>query len=423
MSSFSVQGLGGKAELEGEIQVSGAKNAILPLMAAATLIEGEVAFSNVPDIADVASMGALLEGLQAFVTRKTGVVEVDAAKMTGFKLDPALAGQLRASVILMGPILARMGRVSLPHPGGDVIGERPIDLFVSGFQKLGAKFSETGELYTLEAPQGLTGGEIFFRVVSVTATEALMMAATFAKGPVTLKNCAMEPEVVEVAKFLKACGARIEGAGTPTVIVFPSALVAPSSPFPIMADRIEAATYLILGALAGKKITVTGAEPTHMDALIQALWEMGVPLAISGSSITVSKPDKLVATNIRTHEYPGLATDVQPPLTVLLTQAEGESIVRESVFDGRLLYTAELVKMGADISMETPHRVRVRGATPLRGANITTPDIRAGLAFLLAAAAASGESTIGNAELIDRGYEHIENKLSKLGLSIKRVKA
>jgi UDP-N-acetylglucosamine 1-carboxyvinyltransferase len=422
MSSLSVTGLGGRAELEGEIAVSGAKNAVLPLMAAAALLEGETMLTNVPDIADVASMGKLLEGTGAFITRGKGTLAVDAKKLSGVVFDHAIAKSLRASIILIGPILARLGRVTFPHPGGDVIGERPIDLFISGFEKLGAKFSESGELYTLEAPQGLRGGEIFFRVVSVTATETLMMAATLAKGAVTLKNCAMEPEVVAVAEFLKTCGARVEGAGTPTVIIFPAGLQVPALSFQVLPDRIEAATYLVLGALAGKKLTVLGAEPTDMDATIQTLWMMGVPLSINGSSITVAKPDKLLPTGIRTHEYPGLATDVQPPLTVLLTQADGESVVRESVFDGRLAYTKELVQMGANIEMETPHRARIKGPTPLKGADIMSPDIRAGLAFILAAAVAKGESKIGNAELIDRGYERIEEKLSKIGLSIKRVK-
>lgn len=418
--TFVIRGLAGGKSLSGTIAVSGAKNAALPVMAASAMVSGETRLENVPDIRDIDSMARLLEKLGAFVTRKDHTLSVGAKNITGSVLDTELSKSMRASILLSGPLLARFGRVTFPHPGGCVLGSRPIDVFIDGFKKLDAEFSEDGETYTLSAPHGLSGGDIFFRTVSVTGTETLMMAATAARSPVTLRNAAMEPEVVATAEFLKACGAVISGAGTPTIVIFPSSLQPPASSFQIIPDRIEAASFLVLGALAGEGITVSGTRPEHLGAVIEALLSMGVPLSIEGDSITVSAPEKLSPIDLKTHEYPGFPTDVQAPLTVLLTQASGESTVLETIFDGRLNYVSELVRMGADIQLWNPHKASVRGTTSLKARDINGPDIRAGLAFILAAVAADDVSHIGNARLIDRGYENIENKLSAVGVSIKR---
>ncbi|MES2014303.1 MAG: UDP-N-acetylglucosamine 1-carboxyvinyltransferase [Patescibacteria group bacterium] len=418
---FLIEGLGGKKTLKGSIPVFGEKNTALPLMAAASLIQGESKFTNVPHIADVASMGRLLEGLGAFVTHTGTELTISAKDLTGTVLNQDLAKSMRASVLLTGPILARRGAVTFPHPGGCVLGSRPIDIFVTGFQKLGATISEENEeFYTLSAPNGLSGGEIFFRAVSVTATETFLIAATLAKAPVTLRNAAMEPGIVATAEFLQSCGAHIEGAGTPTIVIHPSTLTASSAAFPVVPDRIEAGSFLILGALAGEKITVTGVNPKHMDALLESFATMGVPISIAGDSITVSAPEKLLPIEIRTHEYPGFPTDLQAPMAVLLTQAEGESVIFETIFDGRLNYTAELVRMGADIKVWNPHRAEIKGSKSLKARDIDGPDIRAGLAFILAAAIADGTSHVGNAHLVDRGYESIEKRLQAVGLSISR---
>jgi UDP-N-acetylglucosamine 1-carboxyvinyltransferase len=358
--------------------------------------------------------------LGAFVTRDGRSLSVNAKGLSQSVLDQVLAKSMRASIVLIGPLLARLGSVTFPHPGGDVIGERPIDIFISAFEQLGAVFSENADTYTLSAPRGLSGGEIFFRVVTVTGTETLMMAATSAKAPVILKNCALEPEVVALAEYLISCGADIKGAGTPTIIVTPSALSQPQKPFRVIPDRIEAASFLALGAIAGKNLTVTDIEPSHLDAVINALGNAGVPLSVSKDSITVSAPEKLLSSKLRTHEYPGFPTDAQSPFMVLFTQSEGESVIVESIFDGRLNYTTELVKMGADITLLSPHRAKIVGKTFLNAADIETPDIRAGLAFVLAAIIAKGTSNVGNAHLIDRGYESIEKRLSAIGVSIRR---
>jgi len=418
--TFEIEGLNGESTLEGTIAVSGAKNAALPVMAASLMVPGETHLQNVPDIRDIDSMARLLEKLGAFVTRKDHTLSIGAKEVTGSVLDSELSKSMRASILLAGPILARFGQVTFPHPGGCVLGSRPIDVFLSAFRTLEAEYSENDETYSISAPNGLSGGEIFFRVVSVTATETLMMAATLAKAPVTLRNSAMEPEVVATAEFLKACGASIEGAGTPTIFIRPSHLTPQDQPFAIIPDRIEASSFLILGALAGKKITLTGVNVEHVFATIEALSEMGVGLEIHKDFIVVSAPKKLLPINVKTHEYPGLATDVQAPMTILLTQAEGESTVLETIFDGRLNYVSELVRMGAEIQLWNPHKATVRGRTPLKARDIDGPDIRAGLAFILAAVSAEGTSHIGNAHLIDRGYEKIEEKLSGVGLLIKR---
>jgi len=422
MDAFVVDGLAGEAVLSGTVVIEGAKNAVLPIMAAALVMDGETKLSNVPDIADVHSMISLLEGVGAYGTyAKGGTVSLRTQDARGTILDEALAKRLRASVLLTGAVLAKNGTVTFPHPGGCVLGSRPIDLFLDGFRKLGCSVSERSELYTVTADNGLSGGSVFFRVPSVTATETFMIAAVKANAPVTLENCAMEPEVVALADFLAKSGAVISGAGTPTIIIHPSHLEPPEEPFAIIPDRIEAGSFLILGALLGKSITIEDIRPDHLKALIESLRAMEVPVDIGQRTVTVSRPPTLRPIEIRTHEYPGFPTDLQAPMMILLTQVEGESSVIETIFDGRLNYVDDLVRMGADVRVWNPHKAIVKGPTPLKARDIDGPDIRAGLAFLLAAAVAVGQSRIGNAGLIDRGYAKIEEKLSGLGLNIKRV--
>ncbi|OGG44294.1 UDP-N-acetylglucosamine 1-carboxyvinyltransferase [Candidatus Kaiserbacteria bacterium RIFCSPHIGHO2_01_FULL_48_10] len=419
--SFVIDGLAGEKRLTGTIAVGGSKNALLSVMAAAMLVDGESHFENVPHIADLESMSRLLEGLGAYATHRGNTLSINAKELTSAVFEQSAAKSLRASILLVGPVLARLHHVSFPHPGGDVIGERPIDIFLSAFEKLGATCTQTADTYSISAQNGLSGGTIFFRMVSVTATETLMMAATAANGPVILKNCAVEPEVVATAEFLKLCGASIEGAGTPTIHIRPSSLMPPSSAFRIIPDRIEAASFLALGALAARDLTVTNLDISHLDAVLDVLERMGVPFSTSKDAVRVEAPDYLHPVRLRTHEYPGFPTDAQAPTMVLLTQAEGESDVIESVFDGRLNYTSELVRMGANITLVSPHRANIRGKTPLHAANIESPDLRAGLAFVLAAILAEGTSKVGGAHLVDRGYEAIEKRLSDVGVSIRRA--
>lgn len=419
MAQLTIQGLNGKKVLRGTIPVYGAKNSALPTMAAALLVRGETVLEHVPDIADVRAMATLLTGLGAQVEKNQDVLVIKTGETLGSVLNHTLAKSLRASILLTGPVLARTGSVMFPHPGGDLIGERPIDIFAAGFTALGATVSEAGDAYVFAAPHGLRGGDFFFNTISVTATEALMMGAVLAKGRVTLRNAALEPEVVALADFLNSCGAKVEGAGTPTITITPVSLVEPP-PYRIIPDRIEAATFLALGALVAEELTVSDVCVHHLDAVIDVLRRMGVPLTVSGNTITVSSPPVLRPVRVRTHEYPGFATDAHPPVLVLLTQANGESVMIESIFDGRLQYTRELVGMGAQIVQVSPHRVQIIGPTLLRGATIDTPDIRAGLAFLMAGIVASGTTEVRRAELIDRGYAHIEERLRAVGVPITR---
>ena len=402
---FVVDGLAGEHTLRGEIRVGGAKNAILKALAASALFEDEVKFENVPEIEDVHRMRELLvHAKQAPVLKKE------------------IAERFRASVVLTGPLLARFGEVSFPYPGGCVLGERPIDFFLNGFKAMGALVEESDGDFTLKAPgKKLKGAHIIFPFISVTATETLMLAATLAEGETILENAAMEPEIGILAAFLNSCGAHIEGTGTPIIRIQGGKLLrAKGMIYHTPPDRIETGSFVILAALLGKEITITDCEPGHVGALLTLLTRVGVPVETGKNSITVRAPESITSFSVRTHEYPGFPTDLQAPIAVLLTQAKGEGTISETIFDGRFRYVDDLVRMGADITVMNPHRILVRGPRELSRKNLESPDLRAGLAYILAAATARGISTIRNAYVIDRGYEKIEERLQKVGLNIKR---
>ena len=402
---FVVEGLGGGRMLEGKIPVRGAKNAILKALAAGALFEDEIIFENVPEIEDVHRMRELL---------------VHAKQAPVLKKD--IAERFRASVVLTGPLLARFGEVSFPYPGGCVLGERPIDLFLNGFKAMGASVEESDGDFTLKAAgKKLKGAHIIFPFISVTATETLMLAATLAEGETTLENAAMEPEIGILANFLNSCGAKISGTGTPLIRIQGGKLLRTNGkPYITPPDRIETGSFVILAALLGKEITITDCEPGHVGALLTLLTRVGVPVETGKNSITVRAPESITSFSVRTHEYPGFPPDLQAPIAVLLTQAKGEGTISETIFDGRFRYVDDLVRMGADITVMNPHRILVRGPRELSRKNLESPDLRAGLAYILAAATARGISTIRNAYVIDRGYEKIEERLQKVGLNIKR---
>lgn len=424
---FLINGLSGKRELEGEIVVSGAKNAVLPGMAASLLFRDALVLTNVPEIEDVSRMSELLSGMGASVLRRSDRVSITTDAVTEPELTEEISKRLRASIIFIGPMLARFRSATFPHPGGCVLGARPIDLFVEGLEKMGAVFTQEGKRYRVRAPKGLHGAEFFFRVPSVTGTETIMLAASIATGTTVIRNSAMEPEIGWLAEILNASGAKITGAGTPTITVRGTGgklLRAKEKRFPVVPDRIEAGSFLILGALAGKELSIANIEPKHLESLIALLDYSGLPLSIGKRSITVRAPKAgttLRSVDLKTHEYPGFATDLQSPMVVYLTQVAGESLVFETIFEGRLNYTESLVRMGASITMMDPHRVLVKGPTPLSGKTLESPDIRAGLAYVLAAAVARGTSRIHNVYYIDRGYAHVEERLRAVGLDILRV--
>jgi UDP-N-acetylglucosamine 1-carboxyvinyltransferase len=344
-------------------------------------------------------------------------------------MDKTISERMRSSIVMTGPLLARVGTVTFPFPGGCVLGERPIDLFLEGFKAMGASVEERDDLFIVTAPdKKLQGTHITFPFVSVTATETLMLAAVLAEGETVLENAAMEPEIPHLAEFLNSCGAHIEGAGTSVIKIAGGGLLkAEGKAFVTPPDRIEAGSFVILAALAGREVTIKQCEPKHMGALITLLKRAGVPLEVGHDYIKVSAGEipssafKLVS--VRTHEYPGFPTDLQAPMAVFLSQASGEGTILETIFDGRFRYADDLVRMGADITVMNPHKILIKGPRSLSRKELESPDLRGGLAYIIAASVAAGTSTISNAYVIDRGYEHIEERLQKLGLNIKRETA
>jgi UDP-N-acetylglucosamine 1-carboxyvinyltransferase len=426
--SFRVEGLGGEKTLKGEIAISGGKNSVLPAIAAAFVFDGPLPLLNVPDIEDVSRMVELYEKLGGIVTTEKNALTLDSRKIADGVLDKDIAKRLRASVICTGPLLARFGEVSFPHPGGCTIGPRPIDMFLSAYEKMGATVEEGDGMFVIRAPKGgaLRGTEIFFPVVSVTATETLMLTALLAEGTTVLRNAAMEPEIEDLAQFLVSCGANIIGAGTPTITIQGGVLLHAASPYTIIPDRIELGSFLVLGALAANDLTLTNCRPDHAEMHISILKEVGVPISIGKDFVRVSGNGTIPNTsfrsfNIKTHEYPGFPTDVQAPTTVFLTQSNGEGLVFETIFENRLNYMQDLVRMGADIRVWDAHRATVKGPSALKGKELESPDIRAGLAFVIAAIIAKGESIIHNAYYIDRGYAAIEHRLQNIGVAIDRI--
>ncbi|OGZ29325.1 MAG: UDP-N-acetylglucosamine 1-carboxyvinyltransferase [Candidatus Niyogibacteria bacterium RIFCSPLOWO2_01_FULL_45_48] len=410
--------------LKGEVAVSGAKNSALKVFAASLLFKNQIQIKNTPLIEDVFRMKELLRAVGARISNSGNkLFNIDPPEEANTDLDKSITQSLRASVVLLGPMLARYGEVSMPHPGGCIIGKRPINFFVDGLKALGAKFSETSGRYFFQA-KNLKSAEFAFRTPSVTATETLMMASVLAEGRVILRNCACEPEIESLASFLNESGAKIKGAGTHTIIVEGlgrNGGLKAKSPFTVIPDRIEAGSLLILGALAGKKLLIKNCEPLHLLSLVAHLESAGVKIEKGPDWILVSRPKKISAVDVKTSEYPGFASDLQAPFTVFLTQAEGKSQVFETIFDGRLEYTGELVRMGANITPCDPHRIIVIGPTELAGREVESPDLRAGLAFIMAGLIAKGQTVVHNIYNIDRGYESIETKLSALGADIKRV--
>ena len=429
---FLISGLAGKKKLTGTVSIPGAKNAALKAMAASILFKDEVNITNVPNIEDVSRTADLLTELGAKVALRGHSCRIATNDIHSTDLASEISKRLRASIVFAGPLMGRFGKVSFPHPGGCVIGERPIDLFLEGFQKMGAKLSVENEgertRYMLRVTgKKLRGTELFFRIQSVTGTETFMMAGVLADGETIIKNAALEPEITALAQFLNACGARIEGAGTTTICVKGGGLLSSrGGKFEIPPDRIDAGSFLILAALAGKDMEITNCNPAHLESLIDLLRSSGSAVSVGKNYLRVRdipgmKNKKPHAINVKTHEYPGFPTDLQAPLVVYLSQAAGESMVFETIFEGRLNYTESLRRMGADIVMMDPHRVIVKGPTALSGKDLESPDLRAGLAFVIAAVIAKGDSVIHNVYNIDRGYERIEERLRAIGVSIERV--
>jgi UDP-N-acetylglucosamine 1-carboxyvinyltransferase len=418
MSRFIISG---RSRLSGEIKVSGAKNAALKLFAAAVLSDEECHFKNVPDIADIRTMAKLLNNLGAEI-RKENKNEyfIRCQKISKIELDPGLVVKLRASVVLIAPLLSRFGEVKFPHPGGCVIGKRPIDMYLDNFRSLGAKVIKQNNFYHIKAEK-LKGAKFIFPWISHTATESAILASALASGKTILVNSACEPEVSTLCDWLNRCGAKISGVGTHRIEIEGVKKLSGGT-FSVIPDRIETGTFAILAAATCSAIKITNCDPSHLETFWKMLERAGVKFDIGENFVYIKPSPRPLACEARTHEYPGFVTDLQAPFTVLMTQASGTSLIHETIYEGRLFYTDILNRMGANIIMCDPHRVVVSGPTKLFGIKMESPDIRAGIALVIAALIAEGESVIENIEQVDRGYENIDERLRSLGAKIERVK-
>src|SRR5215468_6046022 len=408
--------------LLGTVRISGAKNAALPCMAAALLTEEEVILENIPQVRDIETTRRLLSAMGAEVELGYGRAHhrttIQARTLNAPQASYELVKTMRASTLVLGPLVARCGRARVSLPGGCAIGARPIDLHIKGLERLGARINhEHG--YVEATARRLKGAEIVFDKITVTGTEDLLMAATLAEGETVIENCAREPEVADLAGLLNKMGAKIEGAGTATIrIAGVSSLH--GAKHRIIPDRIEAATFIIAGALTDGDLNVSGCEPKHLDALLEKLREVGVKTKSKGDSVRVEGSSALKAADVNTEEYPGFPTDVQAQYMALATQAEGSSVITENIFENRFMHALEMVRMGANIKIEG-RRAIVRGKSPLSGAAVLASDLRASASLVLAALVAEGETIIDRVYHIDRGYEQIEEKLKAVGAQIRRV--
>lgn len=412
----------GQQPIAGSVQVAGAKNHALAVIPAAFLSLEELELSRVPDIGDARLLLEIVEAMGAGVTRdEKNTVRIDTRGVKNGDIPIALGRGLRASAILIGPLLARFGAVTMAHPGGCLLGRRPIDLFVDGFRAMGATIKETDDTIRFTAKK-LTGATIFMSQISVTVTETLMMAATLADGETVLQNAACEPEIPALAAYLNRQGARIRGAGTPTIVIS-GVKKLHAGRCAIIPDRLETGTFAILAAAARGVVRIEDCDPTHVGALWALFDKMGVPYTLGKDWVEVNAKGKkpFQSVNLKTHEYPGFATDLQAPFTVLLTQCKGLGLVHETIFEGRLFYTDKLDRMGANITLCDPHRALVQGPTELRGKVLESPDIRAGMALVIAGLIARGETRIDNIFQIERGYAQVVPRLQALGARIERV--
>jgi len=414
--------INGGNTLSGEIAVGGAKNAALKIIPAAILSEETITINNIPNIEDIGKSFDLLADLGAKITRSGSNATISTKNINKTELSSKLADKFRTSVMFVGPLLARFGEVKFPHPGGCVIGagSRPIDLFLEGFKAFGATVEEESGKYYNVAAKKLKPADYFFPIASFTATESLMMTACLIPGKSILRNCAMEPEITALADYLNTQGAKIIGAGTSTITIEGTNKLKAGT-FNIIPDRIEAGSFAIMAAATGSEIKINGCNPDHLLSLLAVFDKIGVKYE-TGSDWLLMKPSKnILSYDIKTHEYPGFPTDLQSPYVVLMTQAHGNSLIQETIYDRRLLWTDMLSQMGAKIVMCDPHRVVVSGPTKLYGKRLMSPDIRAGIALVIAALTAEGTTEIDNIYQIDRGYENLDFRLKKLGADIKRV--
>jgi len=419
VDKFKIQG---GRRLEGAVQISGAKNAALPIMAAALLTSEKVHLENIPRVRDIITMAKLLAHMKAHVIAEDlppSAMTIQTEQISHTEAPYELVKTMRASVLTLGPLVARFGYARVSLPGGCAIGARPIDLHIQALEKMGAKIAiEHG--YVEARAERLRGAEIHFDKITVTGTENILMAAVLAEGESVLTNAAREPEVTDLAELLIKMGAKIEGAGTETIRVRGVEKLHGTT-HRVIPDRIEAGTFLVAGAVTGGEILLTGCEPKHLTAVIEKLVACGVEIRPEGKGeLRVRVPGKLSAADITTEEYPGFATDMQAQYMTLATQAKGTSVITETIFENRFMHASEMVRMGANIEVDGRKAI-VHGPTPLSGTTIIASDLRASASLVLAGLVASNTTYVDRVYHIDRGYERIENKLRALGAQIERL--
>jgi len=405
----------GGNRLVGEISAGGAKNSVLPVMAATLLAEGKMVIENVPYLSDVEVMKEVLECVGASVTHKQYRLEVEVGELQTSEIPETLTRKLRASNLVMGALLARTGKADVAYPGGCEIGSRPLDLHLKGLQMLGATIEERGGFIKARAKQ-LMGAEIHLDFPSVGATENLMLAAVKAEGTTIIRNAAKEPEIIDLQNFLNSMGGRVRGAGVGTIVI-KGVKSLTGTEHEVIPDRVEVSTYMVAGAITHGDVTIKNAIPEHVEPVIAKMREIGAVVTAHGDVIRVQGGPNLKGVNLKTLPYPGFPTDVQPQMMSLLTTVQGTSLITETIFENRFKHAAELRRMGADITLEGRVAV-IKGVKKLSGAFVEATDLRAGVALILAGLVADGITVVENSAHIRRGYENIEGKLNRLGAKI-----
>ena len=413
MSKLIIQG---QNMLSGEIKISGAKNSAVALLPAAVLAKNKSVIYNVPEISDIKYLIDIMKLLNCKVEHKNETLYIDSSKLENKPIPEELSVQMRASYYFMGALLAKFGKVEISFPGGCNIGARPIDIHIKGFEELGAKVEIVKNRYTITAEK-LIGSKIYFDFPSVGATINVMMAAVGAEGTTIIENAAMEPEIVNVASFLINMGVKIRGAGTKR-IEREGCKNLDNGVCEVFPDRIESGTYIIIGALLGKELKIKGIIKEHIEALLMKLNEIGIDYKIDNDVMIISKCDKLIATNVKTLVFPGFPTDLQQPLTTLLTQAKGKSIVEETLYENRFKNTYDLNRMGAITNILSLSKLEIIGPKKLKGTNVIATDLRGGASLLIAGLIAEGETVIDNCDVILRGYGNLVDKLSNVGAKL-----
>lgn len=410
----------GGSPLEGEIRVRGMKNAATPIIAATLLISGECVIKNVPQLTDVERMLDILRSLGVAVEwQDRHTLRIDSSAADIGSLDTKTVKSMRSSILFTGPLLARFKQVRIPEPGGCIIGNRPIDTHLVALKALGAVVTRVNGTFELNA-ENLAGTTIILPEFSVTATENVLMAATLAQGTTTIKMAAAEPHVQDLARFLVSAGAKIKGIGTHTLTVEGVERLEGTT-HTVIPDQIEAGTFAVLGAVTKGTVRITGIMPEHLDMVLLKLKSAGVRFNVENGALIIGNQSSLKAFKLQTMPYPGFPTDLQAPFGVLATQCSGTSLIHDPLFESRLGYINELSKMGANATICDPHRVLVTGPTPLYGQEIRSFDLRAGATLVIAGLVAQGETVLHDADVLDRGYEHIDTRLQAVGADIERV--